>query len=98
MGRGVVIAGDEGCVKDAIKAMRNAFSPNMRAREIVWIFLFKYGFCSNFAMFGFLNSAHRRQVTFLLSFEISALSNSNEVDRKGIWILKLGFVISVYRY
>ena len=57
MGLGVVIAGDEGCVKDSITAMRNAFSPNIRAREIVWIFLFKYGFCSNLAMFGYLNGA-----------------------------------------
>lgn len=69
-----MIAGDEGCVKDAITAMRNAFSPNIRAREIVWIFLFKYGFCSNLAMFGYLNGARRHQVTFPLSFEISALS------------------------
>lgn len=49
-------------------------------------------------MFGYLNSARLLQVTFPLSFEISALSNSNEVDSKEVLISKLGFVKSVYRH
>ena len=38
LGAANTIAGDEGCVKDAVTARRNAFSSNIRAREIVWIF------------------------------------------------------------